>query len=145
MQRDLALWSSGLFPFFEYAATAVKPTVLNLFDTHYLPLQAGLRPVTKSFILALLPGLEEETGEYYDKVRDSLSTVFTKTRAFVQVLSLLDRLAGTVSQSFFFQNIWLAILTTPRARGPSLSYLSRRLPQFKPDEGHQNQLLSNLP
>lgn len=24
LQRDLALWSSGLFPFFEYASTAVK-------------------------------------------------------------------------------------------------------------------------
>lgn len=57
-------------------------------------------------------------------------------QAFVQVLALMDRLAGTVSQSFFFQNIWLAILTTPRARGPALSYLSRRLPQFKPDEGY---------
>ncbi|KAH9920216.1 Dopey, N-terminal-domain-containing protein [Epithele typhae] len=115
--RDLALWSSGLFPFFEYASTAVKPTVLNLFDTHYLPLQAALRPVMKSFILALLPGLEEETGEYFEKV-----------------LALLDRLAGTISQSFFFQNIWLVMLTTPRARGTALSYLSRRLPPFKPDE-----------
>ncbi|EJF67133.1 hypothetical protein DICSQDRAFT_151482 [Dichomitus squalens LYAD-421 SS1] len=117
LQRDLALWSSGLFPFFEYAATAVKPTVLNLFDTHYLPLQAGLRPVMKSFILALLPGLEEETGEYFEKV-----------------LALLDRLAGTISQSFFFQNIWLVMLTTTRARGTSLCYLSRRLPPFKADE-----------
>ncbi|KAI0756510.1 Dopey, N-terminal-domain-containing protein [Daedaleopsis nitida] len=117
LRRDLALWSSGLFPFFEYASTAVKPTVLNLFDTHYLPLQGGLRPVMKSFILALLPGLEEETGEYFDKV-----------------LALLDRLAGTISQSFFFQNIWLVMLTTPRARGTALSYLSRRLPPFKSDE-----------
>ncbi|KAI0718921.1 Dopey, N-terminal-domain-containing protein [Cerioporus squamosus] len=117
LQRDLALWSSGLFPFFEYASTAVKPTVLNLFDTHYVPLQAGLRPVMKSFILALLPGLEEENGEYFDKV-----------------LALLDRLAGTISQSFFFQNVWLVILTTPRARGTALTYLSRRLPPFKADE-----------
>ncbi|KAI0375501.1 hypothetical protein BV20DRAFT_986250 [Pilatotrama ljubarskyi] len=117
LQRDLALWSSGLFPFFEYASTAVKPTVLNIFDTHYLPLQAGLRPVMKSFILALLPGLEEETGEYFDKV-----------------LALLDRLAGTISQSFFFQNIWLVMLTTPPARGTALTYLSRRLPPFKAEE-----------
>lgn len=72
----------------------------------------------KSFILALLPGLEEETGEYFDKV-----------------LALLDRLAGTISQSFFFQNIWLVMLTTPRARGTALSYLSRRLPPFKAEEG----------
>ncbi|CDO73123.1 hypothetical protein BN946_scf185007.g177 [Trametes cinnabarina] len=117
LQRDLALWSSGLFPFFEYASTAVKPTVLNLFDTHYLPLQAGLRPIMKSFILALLPGLEEETGEYFEKV-----------------LALLDRLAGTISQAFFFQNIWLVILTTPPARGTALTYLSRRLPPFKAEE-----------
>jgi hypothetical protein len=84
LTRDLPLWSSGLFPFFEYAATSVKvashsfpsskhstpaqPALLNLYDTHYLPLQAGLRHIMKSFILALLPGLEEETGEFFEKV-----------------------------------------------------------------------------
>ncbi|KAG6877602.1 hypothetical protein C0993_005728 [Termitomyces sp. T159_Od127] len=114
---DLPIWSSGLFPFFEYAATSVKPTLLNLFDTHYLPLQSGLRPVMKSFILALLPGLEEETSEFFDKV-----------------LNLLDRLSGTVSPSFFFQNIWLVMLTTPTARGTSLNYLARRLPRLNADE-----------
>ena len=87
LKRDLPLWSSGLFPFFEYAATSVKvrmipvlsmltvsqrraqPMLLDLYDTYYLPMQAGLRPIMKSFILALLPGLEEETGEFFDKVR----------------------------------------------------------------------------
>ena len=73
----------------------------------------------KSFILALLPGLEEETGEFFDKV-----------------LGLLDRLSGTVSPSFFLQNIWLVMLTSPSARGTSLNFLSRRLPRLKPDEGN---------
>jgi hypothetical protein len=84
LKRDLNLWSSGLFPFFEYAATSVKvcdipfsddemlikaqPTLLNLYERHYLPLQGGLRPVMRSFILSLLPGLEEETGEFFEKV-----------------------------------------------------------------------------
>ncbi|THV06503.1 hypothetical protein K435DRAFT_960479 [Dendrothele bispora CBS 962.96] len=113
LKRDLPVWSSGLFPFFEFAATSVKPTLLNLYDTHYLPLQAGLRPIMKSFILALLPGLEEETGEFFEKV-----------------LSLLDRLSGTVSPSFFFQNIWLVMITTPPARGTALNFLSRRLPNL---------------
>ncbi|KAJ7204429.1 Dopey, N-terminal-domain-containing protein [Mycena pura] len=117
LRRDLALWSSGLFPFFEYASTSVKPTLLNLYDTHYLPLQASLRPVTKSFILALLPGLEEETGEFFEKV-----------------LSLLDKLSGTVSPAFFFQNIWLAMLTTPSARGNALNLLARRLPRLNAEE-----------
>ncbi|KAF7303085.1 Dopey-N domain-containing protein [Mycena kentingensis (nom. inval.)] len=117
LKRDLALWSSGLFPFFEYAATSVKPALLNLYDTHYLPLQASLRPVMKSFIIALLPGLEEETGEFFEKV-----------------LGLLDRLSGTVSPAFFFQNIWLVMLTTPAARGNALNLLGRRLPRLNAEE-----------
>ncbi|KAG2350958.1 hypothetical protein BDR05DRAFT_955104 [Suillus weaverae] len=117
LKRDLPLWSSGLFPFFEYAATSVKPILLTIYDTHYLPLQAGLRPVMKSFILALLPGLEEETGEFFEKV-----------------LSLLDRLSGTVSSVFFIQNIWLIMITMSSARGTALNFLSRRLPGLHADE-----------
>ncbi|CAK5264480.1 unnamed protein product [Mycena citricolor] len=73
----------------------------------------------KSFILALLPGLEEETGEFFEKV-----------------MSLLDRLSGTVSPAFFFQNIWLVMLTTPAARGNALNLLSRRLPRLNAEEAH---------
>lgn len=68
LKRDLPLWSSGLFPFFEYAATSVKPALLEIFEKYYLPLQDELRPVMRAFILSLLPGLEEETGEYFEKV-----------------------------------------------------------------------------
>jgi len=50
-----------------------QPALLNLFDTHYLPLQSGLRPLMKSFIIALLPGLEEETSEFFDKVTSGFS------------------------------------------------------------------------
>ncbi|KAJ7070662.1 Dopey, N-terminal-domain-containing protein [Mycena amicta] len=108
LKRDLAVWSSGLFPFFEYAATSVKPALLNLYDTHYLPLQASLRPIMKSFIIALLPGLEEETGEFFEK--------------------------GPYRPAFFFQNIWLVMLTTPSARGNALNLLGRRLPRLNAEE-----------
>ncbi|KAF8559912.1 hypothetical protein OG21DRAFT_1528688 [Imleria badia] len=117
LKRDLPLWSSGLFPFFEYASTSVKPALLNIYDTYYLPLQHDLRPVMKSFILALLPGLEEETGEFFDKV-----------------LGLLDKLSGTVSPVFFMQNLWLVMITMPSARGTALNFLSRRLPRLHADE-----------
>jgi Dopey, N-terminal len=106
-----------------------------LYDTHYLPLQANLRPIMKSFILALLPGLEEETGEFFEKVGWFFLRLFQLVSA-CQVLSLLDRLSGTVSPSFFFQNIWLVMLTTPSARGTALNFLSRRLPRLNPSEGN---------
>jgi hypothetical protein len=42
--------------------------LLNLYSTHYLSLNQDLRIVAKAFIVALLPGLEEETGEFFEKV-----------------------------------------------------------------------------
>ncbi|GAA6042706.1 hypothetical protein JCM8097_003757 [Rhodosporidiobolus ruineniae] len=121
LRRDLPAWSSGLFPFFQYAATSVKPIVLNIYERFYLPLQESLRPATKAFILALLPGLEEETGEWFEKVA-----------------ALLDRLSGTVSPSFFFQNLWLVLITAPTSRIPALNYLARRLPKMDDDESLQH-------
>ncbi|GAA6058598.1 hypothetical protein JCM10212_004009 [Sporobolomyces blumeae] len=117
LRRDLPAWSSGLFPFFQYAATSVKPIVLNIYERFYVPLQASLRPATKAFILALLPGLEEETGEFFEKVAE-----------------LLDRVSGTVSPAFFFQNMWLTLITAPHSRIPALNYLSRRLPKLESGE-----------
>ncbi|KAM0788392.1 hypothetical protein ACM66B_001530 [Microbotryomycetes sp. NB124-2] len=113
LRRDLPAWSSGIFPFFQYAATSVKPIVLSIFERFYLPLQESLRPATKALILALLPGLEEEAGEFFEKVA-----------------ALLDRLSGTVSPSFFFQNLWLVLITAPHSRTPALNYLARRLPKM---------------
>ncbi|GAA5834665.1 hypothetical protein JCM9279_007075 [Rhodotorula babjevae] len=123
LRRDLPAWSSGLFPFFQYAATSVKPIVLNIYERFYLPLQEELRPATKAFILALLPGLEEETGEWFEKVA-----------------ALLDRLSGTVSPSFFFQNLWLVLITAPHSRIPALNYLARRLPRDESGEGSEDAL-----
>ncbi len=117
LKRDLPLWSSGLFPFFEYASTSVKPTLLGIFEKYYLPLQGSLRPVMRSFILALLPGLEEETGEFFERV-----------------MALLDKLSGTVSPAFFLQNVWLIMLTTQVPRAYALNYLSRRLPKLDASE-----------
>lgn len=61
--------------------------------------------------------MDEETGEFFDKVS-----------------SLLDQLSGTVSPPFFFQHIWLILLTSPASRTPALNYLSRRMPLIKSED-----------
>ena len=66
----------------------------------------------------------------------SILIVFTP----IQVLGLLDRLSGTVSPSFFLQNVWLIMLTSPPNRGTALNYLARRLPRITPEEGAQEPL-----
>lgn len=89
----------------------------------------------KSFILCLLPGLEEETGEYFEKVSIHHYPCDPIVLTARQVLGLLDKLSGTVSPAFFLQNMWLIMLTTPSARGTALNFLARRLPRLNADEG----------
>lgn len=111
LKRDLHLWSSGLFPFFQYAATASRPTVLALYERYYLPLgRDSLRAITKALALALLPGLEESTGDFFDGVA-----------------KLLDRLAVVVDQSFLNQALFLALMTNPSARVSIVNYITGRL------------------
>ncbi|KAL0242321.1 hypothetical protein I308_105950 [Cryptococcus tetragattii IND107] len=126
LQRDLAIWSSGLFPFFQYAATSVRPLLINIYETYYLPLGENLRPATKAFVLALLPGIEEEAGDFFDKI-----------------LFLLDRLSGAISPSFFLQNVFLILITSPVSRLAALNYLARRMtkPPDHPDATIETGLL----
>lgn len=71
LAEDLALWSTGLFPFVQYAATHVKPQLLLIFEQYYYPLRGKLRPAMRGFIISLLPALEEEGSEYFDRVSNS--------------------------------------------------------------------------
>ncbi|SPO28009.1 related to DOP1 - strong similarity to developmental regulatory gene, dopey (dopA) [Ustilago trichophora] len=118
LRRDLHVWTTGLLPFFQYASTSVKPTLLAIYESFYVPLQDDLRPLTKALQMALLPGLEEETSEYYERT-----------------LKLLDSISDAVTQPFFLQNLWLTLITTPSVRLAALNYLTRRMPpvQDEPD------------
>lgn len=113
LRRDLQVWSPGLLPFLAHAATSVRPAVLALFDRFYVPLSVDLRPLTRALLLSLLPGLEEENGEFFD-----------------HVVRLLDHISASVSTAFFLQNIWLVLITSPAVRLPALHYLARRMPQL---------------
>ncbi|KAI8330957.1 Dopey, N-terminal-domain-containing protein [Choanephora cucurbitarum] len=110
---DLALWSTGLFPFVQYAATHVKPQLLNIFETYYLPLHSKLRPAMRGFVIALLPALEEEGSEFFDKV-----------------VILIEKLSETVELPFFYSCMWLIMISNPALRPPALNYLLRKLPKI---------------
>ncbi|SPO39006.1 related to DOP1 - strong similarity to developmental regulatory gene, dopey (dopA) [Pseudozyma flocculosa] len=116
LRRDLQIWTSGLLPFFQYASTSVKPSLLDIYDKHYLPLHEDLRPIARALLLALLPGLEEETGEFFDRT-----------------LKLLDSVSHSVGQDFFLQCLWLVLITTPSTRLAALNYLTKRMPDLGPE------------
>ena len=45
---------------------SVRPQLLSLYETHFLPLGTHVKPALTGLVLGLLPGLEEGS-EYYDR------------------------------------------------------------------------------
>ena len=114
LERDLHIYTIGLFPFLQYASTSARDTLLRLYDQHLLSLRRRLRPITKALIMAILPGLEDEQSETYDRC-----------------LLLLERLSQNVDKAYFFQCIWLVLITQSSLRAPAVNFISKRMPQAK--------------
>ncbi|KAG0365844.1 hypothetical protein BGZ54_006153 [Gamsiella multidivaricata] len=89
----------------------MRPQLLDIYEKYYLPLKDRLKPCLKSFMIGLLPGLDEEGSEFFDRV-----------------LNIMDNLRKAVDETFFFQCMWLILITSSPHRGPALHYLGRRMP-----------------
>ncbi|KAM8870669.1 protein DOP1A isoform 1-T3 [Spinachia spinachia] len=105
LAKDLFLYSSGLFPLLSNAAMSVKPVLLGLYETYYLPLGKTLKPGLQGLLTGVLPGLEEGS-EYYDRSN-----------------TLLEKVAVAVEQSAFYSALWGSILTSPAVRLPGVTFV----------------------
>jgi hypothetical protein len=114
LAADLALWTPGLTPVLSYASLTLKPHYIDLLERFYLPLGTALRPALKSLVLALLPGIDEEGGEYFDRT-----------------LSLIDAVRqGVRDDAYFWQCVLLATITAPARRQGAMAFLMKRLPNL---------------
>lgn len=114
LARDIGLFCMGLFPLFQHAATQVKPLILKIYEIHFLPLGTALSPCLSGLIMSLLPGLEEESGVFFDRCQQ-----------------LLDYISKKVSTELFFRAMWKCILLSSATRLPAITYLTKRLPEHK--------------
>jgi hypothetical protein len=105
LQRDIILYSCGLFPLLPAAALPVKPVLLTLYETYFLPLGEALNPILTGFLLGLFPALEEG-ADYYDRIS-----------------ALLDNLANRIDKFYFYTCIWSAIHLVAAARYPALTFI----------------------
>lgn len=127
LAADLPIYAGGLFPLLSHCSTSLKPPLLSLYETHFLPLGPKLAPILDGLILALLPGLEDETSEFYSRSR-----------------TLLDKLDLVVDDvNLFSQAIWRALLQSPPVRCSAARYLRSKLSAA--DEAMRAQLLSDMP
>lgn len=105
LARDLFLYSCGLFPLLAQAAMSVRPVLLGLYETYFLPLQRLLLPSLQAFVAGLLPGLEEGS-EIYDRTD-----------------TLLVRLSVAVGREAFYAALWGSVLGSPAVRLPASLFL----------------------
>ncbi|KAI8919962.1 Dopey, N-terminal-domain-containing protein [Powellomyces hirtus] len=117
MAEDLPLWSHGLFPFLQNSTTTLKPLVLGIYEKFYLPLGPRLKSCLKGLILAILPILEEENGEFFSRG-----------------ITLLDSLSSSVGQGYFYHCLWLSLISTPHLRLAAVNYLLKRMPKLSSAE-----------
>ncbi|KAJ2007301.1 hypothetical protein GGI04_001560 [Coemansia thaxteri] len=114
---DLPLYAYGLFPFMRNASLKAKPQLLGIFEDYFVQLGPRLRPCLKSITVGVLPGLEEGSVDIFNRVMD-----------------LLDKLRDAVDESFFFQTLFLIMITNSEQRESALKYLAQRLPVFTQQE-----------
>ncbi|EWC46743.1 hypothetical protein DRE_03988 [Drechslerella stenobrocha 248] len=129
LARDLATWTPGLAPLLSYAAISVKPHLLTILETYYLPLGKSLRPALRSLILAILPGIDEDGSEFFDRT-----------------FTLLELIRKKIDEdAYFWQCFLLASMASPGRRQGALAYLSRQMPDLGGDDALTSALVTPEP
>jgi hypothetical protein len=121
LSHDLSLYLPGISSTLTFASLTVRPIFLSLVENHLLKLPTTtLRPALKAIILSLLPGIEDETSEDFDRVLDILD-------------KFRNLFNDAHSEGIFWQCLFLASVTSSSRRLGALAYLNRRLPKLGPN------------
>lgn len=117
---SLPLFATGLFPLLSYASTALKPTILSLFESHLVPLPPhALAPFLDATVVALLPAIDDDGepgGEVHARASRLLADLSAPAPAAVDTA------------------LWRALLTAPPVRLAAARQLRGRLLAAGPAE-----------
>lgn len=126
LSRDLPLYLPGVASVLSFASLSAREPYLDMLEKHFLQLDPrSLRPGMKSLILALLPGLEDETSEDFDRTLRLVTSFKEAIRPEDSELLTEDHATG---DDYFWQCFFLACVTSPGRRPGALAYLTRCLP-----------------
>lgn len=97
--------SAGLFPLLGYAAMNVRPALLGIYETYFVPLGDKLRPALSGFLSGVLPGYENGL-DHFDRTN-----------------SLLTQVCTAVNPTHFYTVLWECMATNASIRLPAVTYL----------------------
>lgn len=83
----------------------VRPTLLGIYETYFVPLGEKLRPALSGFLSGVLPGYESGLDH------------------FERTSSLLTQVCTTVNPTHFYTVLWECVATNASVRLPAISYL----------------------
>lgn len=105
LSHELFIYSAGLFPLLGHAAMNVRPSLLTVYETHFVPLGERLRPGLSGFLSGVLPGLEEGS-DHFDRTN-----------------SLLEKVCNEVGRSHFYGCLWECLASNSGIRLPAISFV----------------------
>ncbi|KAJ6127064.1 hypothetical protein N7523_002676 [Penicillium sp. IBT 18751x] len=127
LSHDLPLYLPGLAPTLTFASLSVRPLFLSLVEGYIVDLEPwAIRPALKAIILALLPGLEEETSDDFELTL----RILNKLRDVSGHLETQRTAEAGASGQYFWQCLFLASITNSSRRLGVLAYLNRYLPKL---------------
>lgn len=123
---DLALYSVGLFPFFQFATVPNKTLFLNnIIKKHYLELkEEEFASCLPGFLTSILPCLDDQN----ETLIKSIKEIFQKARQ-------------KVGERVFYGELWSTILRTHRIRLVGMKYAMESIPVYKaPEENSEEDM-----
>ncbi|KAH8676625.1 Dopey, N-terminal-domain-containing protein [Tricladium varicosporioides] len=148
LARDLPLYLPGLSSTLSFASLSVRTPFLDLLEKYLLKLDSrSLRPALKAIILSVLPGLEEETSEDFERTVKLLDGFKEAVRAPHGEDLGQNHNSG---DEYFWQCFFLAAITSGGRRLGALAYLVRNLPKLGQPQhpitnGQQTEVLGSKP
>lgn len=110
-----------------FASLTVRPLFLSLVEGYIVDLEPwAIRPALKAILLALLPGLEEETSDDFEPTL----RIISKLRDVSGHLETQRTSDAGASGQYFWQCLFLASITNSSRRLGVLAYLNRYLPKL---------------
>lgn len=121
------MYLPGLAPTLTFASLTVRPLFLSLVEGYIVDLEPwAIRPALKAILLALLPGLEEETSDDFEPTL----RILNKLRDAAGKLKTQRTSEAGASGQYFWQCLFLASITNSSRRLGVLAYLNRYLPKL---------------
>ena len=130
LAQELFLYSAGLFPLLGHAAMNVRPTLLTVYETHFVPLGERLRPALNGLLAGVLLGKQlcqknqdcefpfygllfvglEEGSDHYERTN-----------------RLLESVSEAVQPQVFYGSLWECVAANPAIRLAAVSFVLRHI------------------